>query len=309
MSRVRYDPPIPVPVGRRRRPIDGAPRHGEGPEGLLDASTSPATSPSARTDDTLARRAPRRRAREPGAARAHPLAGQQHGRRRHRGLHARTSRSSASATAPRRRARQARAGRSASATRSRSTHPRASPSRCRRRRGSSVQGHRQGARRPGRRRHPQDPQARALQGQGRPLRRRARAPQGREGSEVSDHRAHSDKRRGARVRRHRRVRKKVRGHRRAAAPRGVPLEQAHLRPGHRRPHRSHARRGLDDRGRPARAGATGNGRRRHARSVTLRRRAGQGRRRRPGRVRPRRVPVPRPRGRGRRRRPRSRLEF
>ena len=42
------------------------------------------------------------------------------------------------------------------------------------------QRHRQGARRPGRRQHPQAPQARALQGQGRALRRRARAPQGRQ---------------------------------------------------------------------------------------------------------------------------------
>ena len=42
---------------------------------------------------------------------------------------------------------------------------------------------RQGGRRPGRRRHPLDPQARALQGQGRPLHRRARAAQGREGRE------------------------------------------------------------------------------------------------------------------------------
>ena len=48
----------------------------------------------------------------------------------------------------------------------------------------TVRGHRQAARRPGRRRHPQDPQARALQGQGHPLRRRARAAQGRQVGEV-----------------------------------------------------------------------------------------------------------------------------
>ena len=42
-------------------------------------------------------------------------------------------------------------------------------------------GHRQAARRRGRRQHPQAPQARALQGQGRPVRRRARPPQGRKG--------------------------------------------------------------------------------------------------------------------------------
>ena len=44
---------------------------------------------------------------------------------------------------------------------------------------------RQAARRPGRRRHPQDPQARALQGQGHPLRRRACAAQGRQVGEVA----------------------------------------------------------------------------------------------------------------------------
>ena len=41
--------------------------------------------------------------------------------------------------------------------------------------------HRQGARRPDRRQGPLDPQARAVQGQGRPLRRRADPPQGRQG--------------------------------------------------------------------------------------------------------------------------------
>ena len=42
-------------------------------------------------------------------------------------------------------------------------------------------GHRQAARRRGRREHPQAAQARALQGQGRSLRRRTRPPQGRKG--------------------------------------------------------------------------------------------------------------------------------
>ncbi len=42
-------------------------------------------------------------------------------------------------------------------------------------------GHRQAAGRRGRRQHPQAAQARALQGQGRPLRRRAHPPQGRKG--------------------------------------------------------------------------------------------------------------------------------
>ena len=45
----------------------------------------------------------------------------------------------------------------------------------------SVVGHRQAAGRPGRGEHPQDPQARAVQGQGHPVRRRARPPQGRKG--------------------------------------------------------------------------------------------------------------------------------
>ena len=43
------------------------------------------------------------------------------------------------------------------------------------------QRHRQAGRRRGRRQHPQDPQARALQGQGRALRRRGCPPQGRKG--------------------------------------------------------------------------------------------------------------------------------
>ena len=85
----------------------------------------------------------------------------------------RSSRSSASATGPRARAPTARA------------RPRLQPPRQRRGarrhhlRGAGPdphrrRGHRQGAGRPGGRQHPQDPQARALQGQGRPLRRRAR---------------------------------------------------------------------------------------------------------------------------------------
>ena len=59
-----------------------------------------------------------------------------------------------------------------------------------------------------------------------------------------------------RVRRHRRVRKKVMGTARAAAPRGVPVEQAHLRPGDRRHRRPHGRERVDDGSRSARASAT-----------------------------------------------------
>ena len=49
-------------------------------------------------------------------------------------------------------------------------------------------GHRQAAGGPGRGRHPQDPQARALQGQGNPVLGRARAAQGREVGEVDEER-------------------------------------------------------------------------------------------------------------------------
>ena len=51
------------------------------------------------------------------------------------------------------------------------------------------EGLRQAARGPGRGRHPQDPQARALQGQGNSLRRRARPAQGRQVGEVEERRS------------------------------------------------------------------------------------------------------------------------
>jgi hypothetical protein len=68
---------------------------------------------------------------------------------------------------------------SASATRSTSPRQMASRSRCRCRPRSSSTASTRG-RRPGRRRHPQYPQARAVQGQGRQVRRRARPAQGRQ---------------------------------------------------------------------------------------------------------------------------------
>ncbi len=74
-----------------------------------------------------------------------------------------------------------------------------------------VDRHRQGGRRPGRRQHPQDPQAGALQGQGRAVPRRARRPQGRQGREVGKMSDSAKQKRDARIRRHRRVRKQVRG--------------------------------------------------------------------------------------------------
>ncbi len=94
-------------------------------------------------------------------------------------------------------------------------------------------GDRQAAGGPGCRRHPQGPQARALQGQGDSLLGRARAAQGRQVSEVDEdsdepHQASRQKapalpgaQEGPR-------------HRRAAAPRRVPFQQAHLRSGDRR---------------------------------------------------------------------------
>src|SRR5204862_4826671 len=62
----------------------------------------------------------------------------------------------------------------------------------------------------GRREHPEDPQARAVQGQGHPLRGRARPQegrQGRQGSEVME----AAQKRLHRVRRHQRVRRRVSG--------------------------------------------------------------------------------------------------
>src|SRR5690606_18594176 len=53
--------------------------------------------------------------------------------------------------------------------------------------------------------------ARALQGQGRAVPRRARGPQGRQDREVGTMSDSAQKKRAARIRRHRRVRKKVRG--------------------------------------------------------------------------------------------------
>ena len=117
------------------------------------------------------------------------------------------------------------------------------------------QGHRQGAGRPGGRRHPQAPQARALQGQGRPLRRRAGRAQGRKGSQVM---ARTDHKRALRMPPARPGPRPGRRHGRPSPPGGVPLQQAHLRPAHRRRGRSHAGRRVVGRGRAARA--TGPGR-------------------------------------------------
>ncbi len=77
---------------------------------------------------------------------------------------------------------------------------------------------------------------------------RAGRAQGREGSQVM---ARTDHKLELRRRRHNRVRRKVHGIGRASAPGRVPLQQAHLRPAHRRRRRPHPGRGVDRRGRPA----------------------------------------------------------
>ena len=185
MSRIGKAP-ITVPARRRRHRSTIAHVTVKGPKGTLVAR-HPRRHHRAPGGRHAPRRAPRRRAREPGPARPHPHARQQHGRRRHRRLHARSSRSSASATAPTPRARQARArprlqppgdGRGARRHHLRGARARrasSSAASTRRRVGqvaANIRAH---------------PQARALQGQGRALRRRARAAQGREGREVERH--------------------------------------------------------------------------------------------------------------------------
>ena len=252
---------------RRRRDDRRPPRHGQGPEGHPRArrarddhrQRATATSSSSRAPTTSARtaRCTASPARSwPTWSRACPRAS------------AGSSRSSASATAP------SAAGPSKIELRSGYSHPvpfeaprghhlrgaGARPaSRCRAR---------QAARRPGGRRHPQDPQARAVQGQGHPLRRRARPAQGRQVGEVGRGRRRcTNDKRGTRSAAHRRVRKKVPGHAGAAAARGVPLEQAHLRAGHRRRRRPHARGGVDGR-EGLRAAATARRSRRPRRSAS-----------------------------------------
>ena len=97
------------------------------------------------------------------------------------------------------------------------------------------QGHRQAAGRPDRRGDPQGAPARAVQGQGHPLRGRVRPQEGREArmSKLDDAR-------GAPAPPSPRARQGLR-HRRAAAPGRVPLEPRHLRAARRRRERQDAR--------------------------------------------------------------------
>ncbi len=124
--------PDPVPSGVE---VDPRRPHGRraGAAGPARSATCPGEiTVRARRTPTPARRAAGRRAHEPGAARPHAHARRQHGDRRHRrvleGPRDRRRRLPRHA----RRARASSSWRSASATRSSSTHPRASPSRCRR---------------------------------------------------------------------------------------------------------------------------------------------------------------------------------
>ena len=127
----------------------------------------------------------------------------------------------------------------------------------------------QAAGRRDRRPHPQAAPARALQGQGHPLRGRVRRPQGRQaGMTVTTREARAAAPAPPRPREGLR-------HRRASADLGVPLQPRHLRAADRRHRRAHDRRRQLDRGRAAPA------RRRRARQARRRaaRRARQGGRR------------------------------
>ena len=198
---------------------------------------------------------------------------------------------------------------SASATRSTSTPPTASPSRCPRPTRIVVSGHRQGAGRPGGRRHPSDPQARALQGQGRPLPGRARraARPARPASSRTTMSMSTTPSRSATPASGVTAGCARRCAGTAERPRlAVFRSNKHIvGPGHRRPRRPHPRR----RPRPSRPtcapARTGN--------VDAAAKVGQLVAERAkaagvdhGRVRPRRLPLPRPRRGPGRRRPRSR---
>ena len=153
--------------------------------------------------------------------------------------------------------------------------------------------HRQGESGPGGRRHPQDPQTRALQGQGGPVRGRARAAQGRKGSQVAMGSAAAHKHE-LRVRRHARVRKRITGtpeRPRLSVFRSARHIRAQVR---RRHHRSHTRRRID-RGEVARRERwqrRGRDSYRPPGSRTC-----QGRRGQQGRFRSGWLPIPRPGGR------------
>ena len=172
MSRIGKQP-ITVPSGVDVT-IDGAHVAVKGPKGQLEHDDRRRRHDRRAKATTLIVDARRRRAANRSLHGLSASLVDEHGHRRLRRVRRRSSRSSASATAPRRRARTASSSRSGSRTRVQVRGAR----RASRFEVPAADAHhrarlRQATRRPGRGRHPQDPQARALQGQGHPLRRRA----------------------------------------------------------------------------------------------------------------------------------------
>ena len=286
--------PIEIPGGVEVAVDDGNVVTVKGPRGELDAA-DPREHAVVRRRRRAARRAPRRRGLQPRPARADPHPDREHGRGRHERL--REAAGDRRGRLPRRPEGQGPRGRRwATRTRCSCRSPRASSSRSR----ADVDRRarqRQAARRRGRREHPQDPQARAVQGQGHPLRGRVRAQEGRQGREGVLPDGGEGQARGAHAPARPRAQEGARRGR-AAAPGGVPVEPAHLRPADRR--RAGPRPSRRPPTRRSRARTRPSGRRRSAScSPTRAKDAGD----RDRRVRPRRPPVPRPGGGPGRRRP------
>ena len=257
MSRIGRNP-IPVPDAVTVAVADGVVTV-TGPNGTMSRDPARRHHRRAQDGDVLVVEPRLGRDQPEGAARPDAHAGRQHGDRGDRRAGPRSSRSSASATAP------PAPGPTALDLALGFSHPVkfTAPE------GITFevpvahahhrQGRRQGGRRPGRRHPPQAPQARALQGQGRALPRRARRAQGRKGGEVMA-RTTSE----LRERRHRASAVAWLGHGRAPARRGQPLQQAHLGPDHRRRGRPHAGRRVVGRGGPARVARAATSRARKA---------------------------------------------
>ena len=163
MSRIGRSP-IEVPSGVEVTLRDGSVAV-SGPQGTLQRDL-PGSITVRRSDASAARRAARRPAGQQGSARPDPEPHPEHGDRRHGRVH--------QGARDRRRRLPGDAEEPAAARAGARVQP---PGLRRRARGHLLrgadpaahhrEGHRQGGGRPGRRRHPQGPQARALQGQGR----------------------------------------------------------------------------------------------------------------------------------------------
>ena len=251
MSRIGKAP-ITVPGGVDVE-ISGTVGHGQGPQGRAVPEL-----PELVTVQPGRRHAPgrprRRHPRGPRDARSDAVAGREHGHRRDRRASARSSTSSASATAPRRRAPTASSWRSASRTRSSSTPPRASSSsspsppasRCT---GSTSSWSARWPRTsvPGASRSRTRARACATStstSAARPARPASEAIAVSDKSKKKQVGAHAPSCPGAQERDR---------HRRASPPGRVPLEPARRGTGHRRPGRRDARRGQHARDRPPHA--------------------------------------------------------